>query len=193
MKLLILLSVLFAQQAMSQEILRMRDGQNVSCKTKFDVFQSQRKTVYIMSDLKVYSTAEETELEYKISFLECNEVAGQFVMSVKESNPTVFTYFVPVTEKTVTVTDKKREMVAYDMNYNIVSKIDFTANTDGSITIKMKIKNTDLDVNNFELAQDKGSHYTNIALRKITHLKTQDVDLGSSQAFGGSYRVFFDL
>jgi hypothetical protein len=88
--------------------------------------------------------------------------------------------------------DKKKEVLALDLTYQIVGLSEILKEGNQSY-VTLTIDKSKLEINHFPAAQEKGNYYTTIMLRSLSKIFTRDIDLGFSYVGGRSYRLFLDL
>lgn len=191
-KLLAVAVSLLSLQVFAQDVLRMTDGAGLTCKSQFDVFNSQRQNVYLVTGVEVDQDEDIVEVSADIAFVECVKTEEGFKFQKLENRLSTYSYEAPNGE-TVTITDSKREIVAYNQSYSIIAKTDITANNSGEQTVKLSIPVQDIEANIFSRAQERGTHFTTLMLRTKTSMSVGENDLGSRIIAHGSFRVFFDL
>ncbi|MAZ49544.1 MAG: hypothetical protein CME65_13370 [Halobacteriovoraceae bacterium] len=176
----------------AQEVVRMLDGHGFKCSEQYDVFRSQRQNVHLLENVTVKKSNENIKISADIVFVECQKSAGEFKFVRLKKKPTRMTYKTP-TDNTVTRVDKVREVIAYNQNYSVVAKDDFSNQESGKVKINLTIPQNEIEANTFSRAQHRGTHYTTVMHRSKTEVTLNGRDLGSSLIGHGSFRIFFDL
>ncbi|MFT6630591.1 MAG: hypothetical protein ACJAS4_000533 [Bacteriovoracaceae bacterium] len=177
------------------ELLGMLDGKKAFCESKYDTFRSKTHNVYMPTNptLKVNETT--VEIKINIDFYSCDIINGKFKFSKIDNHMSaVFPYPNVRTGEMITMTrlDKKKEVLALDLTYQIVGLSEILKEGNQSY-VTLTIDKSKLEINHFPAAQEKGNYYTTIMLRSLSKIFTRDIDLGFSYVGGRSYRLFLDL
>lgn len=185
-----LLLTLLTTNLIAQESIRMFDGANVSCESKYDVFNSKRQLIYSLKSTKIKELEKTVKLKLKVLFLSCVEKNGEFVLVPRKDS--INASYTTIDGRLVSVKEKKREIIAHDQLYKLVGQSEIKE-AGSSASVELEINRSDLDANNFPQAQDKGAFFTTIRLRTITSYQVGSEDLRSHQRGYGAFRLFFDL
>lgn len=192
-KILMLLSVL-STSVIASEVVLVQEGYKATCKSKLDSYNSKKANVYTLKDFAVIDAGRTIELELEVEFLDCVKQDGKyvFISAVDHMNSE---YQVPrIDASTITVyrQDSKKDIVAFNDMLAVIGTKLLNSKVNAQ-TITMEIPKTQLAVNNFPNAQEKGTHYIDVMVRSYTHIFTADYDYGRSREAGGMFRVFLNL
>lgn len=176
----------------AQNVVRMLDGHGFKCSEQYDVFRSQRQNVHLLENVTVKKAKENIKISADIVFVECQKSANEFKFVKLKKKPTRMSYETP-TGNTVTRVDKIREIIAYNQNFSVIAKDDFSNQDAGKVRINLTIPQSEIEANIFSRAQHRGTHYTTIMHRSKTEVTLNGRDLGSSLIGHGSFRIFFNL
>jgi len=189
---LLLLVLSFNSQA---ELTRIFDGFNASCQSKYDVFNSKRTKVIRVHSPAISIENENLKVNLNVNFYNCVNKDGKFKFT-NRTNIVDGSYTVPTLEG-------KQTVFIHEKNHSLIASDDFTKIMDTAQIVRFKDRfsselNIPLDqlvVNEFENAQDKGSHYIDIRMKSLRayYLKGESEDKEYDYIHSGAYRLFIDL
>jgi hypothetical protein len=193
LKILTLLSIL-SSSAFAAEIVLVQEGFKATCKSKLDSYNSKKANVYTLNDFTVVDAGRTVELALEVEFLDCVNQDGKyvFVSAVDHMNSQYDVPRIDAPAITVYRQDSKKDIVALNDMLAVVSTKVLNSDVNAQ-TVSLEIPKTQLAVNNFPLAQDKGTHYIDVMVRSYTHVFTNSYDYGRSREAGGMFRVFLNL
>jgi hypothetical protein len=192
-KILLLLSVLSAT-AFAGDIVLVQEGYKVTCTSKLDSYNSKKANIYTLKDFSLVDAGRTIELDLEVEFLDCVNQAGKYVFipAVDHMNSEYQVTRIDAPAITVYRQDSKKDIVAFNDMLAVIGTKLLNSKVNAQ-TITMEIPKTQLAVNNFPNAQEKGTHYIDVMVRSYTHIFTADYDYGRSREAGGMFRVFINL
>ena len=194
---ILLTAVLFLSVSASSatELLRMKDGYSAVCAEKYDVLRSKANNVYNLKGPKLTVKENTVEVKLEINFFECVEKDGKFAFQKLDHHMSAnYTYPDLVNGGVINAQriDKEKHVLAVNEQFSIVGKSEILKKND-QFYVLLTIEKSDLENNQFPLAQEKGAFYTTLMLRTLTKVVTPTIDLGFGYVGSGAYRLFLDL
>lgn len=187
--------LLSASASFATELLRMKDGYNAVCAEKYDVLRSKANNVYNLRNPKLTVNEVTIQVELEINFFECVEKDGKFSFKKLDHHMSASYTYPDLTNGGVinaTRIDKEKHVLAVNDQYSIVGKSEILKKNN-QFYVLLTIEKSDLEINQFPMAQEKGAFYTTLMLRTLTKVVTPTIDLGFSYVGSGAYRLFLDL
>ena len=185
----------FSLMANATELVPMHGTAVFSCEKKFDVINSKAKNIFSLENPIVTETENDIIIDVEIKFFHCDIENGEYVFSSIENHMTAnYSYPDFTTGQTITATryDKMKNLVAHGSRYSYESKSEIKTINSRHFA-KIVVSKSDIEVNNFPMAQEKGNFFTTLVLRTQSKVVTPTIDLGYSVKSTGSHRLFLDL
>ena len=195
MKTTLLLAILISTSAFSSDMIRVFDGANAYCKTKFDSIKSKRANIYTLTNPRMLQTNDGVVITADIKFYDCNLNDGKYSFTQIANHMNAqykFPNVVTGEDTTVYRVDLEKNLVAYSTSFKEVGASEIKGADLATFTL-LEVKLKDLDKNFFPNAQDKGEFFTTLFLKTKTKTYTDTIKLGSRVMAHGSFRLFIDL
>lgn len=188
MKLLVLL-LLIPTYAVSSEIITMMDGSKAYCKSDYDIYHSNKQTIFSLSKPQIEKIDNIMSITVKVDFFKCAKKDGKYFFQ-NDLKPNISHYQIINSYGDLTyatVLTKERILRAYNEDYKVVAKSNNYISTSSRITIN--IAENDLVPNNFNR---NGDYYINLQLASKKKYIAGENTIDWTPIYSGTFRLFID-
>ena len=184
---LILIIIFCSFSLLSAEVIKIKDGGAARCKSTHDVKRSEITNFYKINVKSVKAIKDQREIEIDVTFYKCVYTNNEFRL-IKNNNHLYSQY--TFMENEVEKTDLKKDIFLYNDEIKEITTADLLKDS-ATIKLKFLIDLSDLSINQFPAAQDKGDFFFNVSLRSLSKISSNGNEFKSRKHYG-SYRVFIN-
>lgn len=184
---LILIIILCSFSLFSAEVVKLYDGGTARCKSTYDVKKSQITNIYNINIKRTQVIGNHREIEMDVTFYKCIQTTKEFKL-VKNNNhiSSQYTFMGNYVERV----DLKKDIFLYNDEIIEIAKANVLKNS-ATIRLKFLIHTSDLSINQFPGAQDKGNFFFNVSLRSLSQISSNESEFKTRKHYG-SFRIFID-
>lgn len=184
---LILIIILSSFSLFSAEVVKIQDGGVARCKSTYDIKKSEITNIYNINIKNIQVIKDYREVEMDVTFYKCIYTNKEF--KLVENNNHIYSQYTFMGNDVERV-DLKKDIFLYNDEIVEITKANLLKDR-ATISLKFLINISDLSVNKFPEAQDKGNFFFNASIRSLSQISSNESEF-KSRKYYGSFRIFID-
>lgn len=183
-KLMIL--ILLCTSAFANQIIKLHDGGRANCASNYDVKQSQIHNVYSLKTIKKTEKKNSVALKMEIQFYSCVKLKDEYKFVLNTNHGQAHYQYM---QNDVRRKDISKKLILTNDAIQLLAEVSIDLNKSSQI-ISIELDKSDLSINNFPQAQQRGNYYFDISMTTMSEVMVNGKAPFKDRTIYGGYRVF---